>query len=192
VEDIARAARIAADPDAPARARVDALVQVVEAVSLRGIPIPDVIADAVDDVTLVDAAVALKRAGVVCAALHQLGPRPELESTRRRVVRRLIAAGASGTNLAALAFEIGDLSPAVTLATRDFEEHIAPRLGGARPNMIVDAWLGWLADQSDAAVTGVLRMLASRGAVLGSLLAHVSDARRLARLERLAGSTARS
>ncbi len=172
VDHVERAARVAADPDAPVRARVAALVAVVEAVSLAELAIPDTIADALDDGTLIEAAIKERQTNAVCAALHQLGPRSDLASTRKRVVRRLVAAGATGTNLADLAFQIGDLAAGATLAVRDLDDHLIARLARPRPEPIVEAWLGWLAEQSDAAVTAVLRMLVARGDSLDRLLAH--------------------
>ncbi|HEV7555285.1 MAG TPA: hypothetical protein VGO00_07525, partial [Kofleriaceae bacterium] len=102
-DDLERAARIAADPDAPMAARVDALARVVDEASLRGVAIPDAVADAIDDVALVDGATGSGRAGAVIAAVVLLGPGPELASSRRRIVRRLVAAGATGIALAGLA-----------------------------------------------------------------------------------------
>jgi hypothetical protein len=194
MDHVARAARVAADPDAAPRARVAALVAVVEAVSLHGLAIPDVIADALDDATLIDTAIATKQTAAVCAALHQLGRRPDLETTRRRVVRKLVAAGAGGTNLADLAFQIGDLAAGANLAVRDYHDHIVSRLGDHVASVdrsrvvgdpVVEAWLTWLADQSDAAATAVLRMLTSRGVSIAMLLAH-ADRQRAERLSRLA------
>jgi hypothetical protein len=171
MDHLARAAQTAADPDAPPRARIAALAAVVEAVSLHGLAIPDAIADAVDDPALIEAAIGQRQTSAICAALHQLGPRAELATTRRRVVRRLVAAGATGTNLADLAFQIGDLAAGVTLAVRDHDDHVVPRLASPPPDPIAEAWLTWLADQPDPAVAAVLRAIAARGP-LDPLLRH--------------------
>lgn len=165
--DLHAATSIACDPDAPVRARVEALVQVVETVALDEVAIPARIAEAVDDLALIDAAIAMRRTSVVCAALHQLGARPEVATTRKRVVRRLVAAGAGGIELAGLAIEIGDVVPAAGLAARDFDASIIPRLDRPPPDAVVGAWLGWLGDQPDIAVVAVLRRLAQ--SALGKL-----------------------
>ena len=171
--DLDADAAIAADPDAPARARVEALVRVVEAVSLRDLPVPAVLADAVDDLALVDAAVAMKEARAVCAALHQLGDRPELATTRKRIVRRLVAAGVTGLPLAGLAIAIGDVAPGASLAARDFREHIAALVPRLPPQRMVNAWLAWLADQPANAAAAILRAV---DPPLEELLAHADPA----------------
>lgn len=190
--DLDAAAAIACDPDAPVRNRVEALVQVVETVALDDLTIPVRIADAIDDLALIDAAISMRRTSIVCAALHQLGTRADLASTRKRVVRRLIAAGAGGIELAGLAIDIGDVLPAATLAAKDFETHIVPRLAGGPPDAIVGAWLGWLADQPDIAVVAVLRRLAQLAlGTLGTfdaLFAFATNPARSARLHSLARS----
>jgi len=171
--DLDADAAIAADPDAPARSRVEALVRVVEAVSLRKLPVPAVLADAVDDLALVDAAVAMKRAGAVCAALHQLGDRPELATTRKRIVRRLVAAGAGGLPLADLAIAIGDVAAGAALAAREYQTHIAPLVHRLPPHRVAGAFLAWLAEQPDLAVASVLNKL---DAPWDALFAHADPA----------------
>jgi hypothetical protein len=168
--DLDAVARTAADQDASLRSRVDALITVVERVSVYGVPIPEAIVVGLDDLDLVDAAHASGRANAVCAALHQLGPRHDLESTRKRVVRRLVARGAQGISLAGLAIEIGDVLPGSKLAAREFEELIAPRLSIAGDH-VVRAFLSWLAEQPDTAVAAVLRQLAGTTS-LAELVAH--------------------
>ncbi len=165
-------AALAADLDAPIAARVVALVAVVEAIAVTGGAIPDAIADAIDDLALVDGALAMARAASVCAALHALGPRDELTSTRKRVVRRMIAAGAPGLPLAQLALEIGDRAAGAGIAARDFTARIAPRLAAADPgDAIAGAWARWLArlDDDDAAA-----VLAARADVAQLLLPHAN------------------
>ena len=185
--DLDAAAAIACDPDLPVRQRVQALIDIVETVSVRDATIPDRVGDAIDDLALVDAAVAMKHASAVCAALHQLGPRPDLVTTRKRVVRRLIAAGVGGLALAGLAIDIGDVQPGAALAARDFDEHIAPRLVFAPSDAIVEAFLGWLAEKPDVALAAVLRQLASRVA-FEELFAFTKNPTRSERLRRMARS----
>ncbi|NVB83764.1 MAG: hypothetical protein HOV81_35645 [Kofleriaceae bacterium] len=186
--DLHAAAAIAADPDKPGRARVDALVQVVRLVSVTEQPIPDCIADAVDDLALVDAAVSRGAANAVCAALHQLGARPELATTRRRVVRRLIAAGVTGISLAGLAAEIGDCAAGASLAVRDFDDHVAARVTRLPPDLIVSSWLSWLAAQPDELALAALRTLVSRDVKLVAVLEHASNPRHADRLHALVRS----
>jgi hypothetical protein len=171
--DLDADAAIAADPDAPVQARVEALSRVVEAVSVRDLPVPEALADAVDDLALVDAAIALKRAGAVCAALHQLGDRPELATTRKRIARRMVAAGVIGLPLAGIAIAVGDVAAGSSLAARDFREHIAPLVPRLPPHRLVNAWLAWLADQPDIAVAMILRAV---DPALDALLAHADPA----------------
>lgn len=183
--ELARVAAVAADPDSPIAARIAALVTVVEAVSVEGAAIPDAIADAIDDLALVDGAVLARQGSAICAALHQLGARPDLETTRRRVVRRLIATGVKGLALAGLAIEIGDVAPGAALAVADYHDQIAPRVArGGDP--IVDAWLAWLAAQPELAAAAVLRQLAVRGVALDAVFACATKPDRIARLRVLA------
>jgi hypothetical protein len=170
--DLDAAAAIAADPDAPARARVDALVEVVETCSRRRVPPPTALVDAIDDLALVDAAIAWRKAGAVCAALIQLGPRPDLATTRKRIVRRLVAARVTGLPLAGLAISIGDEAAGVLLATRELAEHIVPLVPRMPPHPLVGAALAWLAAQppgATAAILGGLRVS------LEELLAHAAN-----------------
>ncbi|HEV7556518.1 MAG TPA: hypothetical protein VGO00_13725, partial [Kofleriaceae bacterium] len=104
-----------------------------------------------------------------------------LVSSRRRVVRRLVAAGATGIALAGLAIAIGDVAVGARLAARDYRESIAPRLG--RDDALVRAWLGVVSEQPDEAVVAILRALVDAGASLDQLFAH-APTDRLARLRR--------
>jgi hypothetical protein len=189
---IDRDARLAADPDAAIPARVAALVRVVEGTSLLGTVIPPVIAEAIDDGALVDAALATRRAGAVIAAVVLLGPDPALVSSRRRVVRRLVAAGETGIALAGLAITIGDVSAGVALVVRDYREAIVPRLGAWRftprqpaSDPVIGAWLGLVAEQPDPAATAIVRALADAGASLEVLFVHAPDRVRGDRLDHL-------
>lgn len=183
------ATAIACDPDAPARARVEALETVVETVSIEEVEIPERIVAALDDPTLVNAAIAMRKTSAVCAAFHQLGDRAELASTRKRVVRRLVAAGATGIELAGLAISIGDVVPGATLAVREFETAIAGRIAGGPPDVIVGAWLGWLADQPDTAAVAVLRRLAlGQSTDFDTLFAFATNPTQSGRLRGLARS----
>jgi hypothetical protein len=173
--DLGRSAAIAADPDAPLLDRVRAFVAAVERVSLGAGAPPESLADAVDDIALVDAVVAARRPDVVCAALRQLGERPELATTRRRVVRRLVVLGATGLPVAGLALEIGDLDTGARLAARDFVEHVAPRAGRIVPDPLVRAWLAWLARLEANAFRAVLGALIASGAELSAVLSHATD-----------------
>jgi hypothetical protein len=171
--DLDADAAIAADPDAPVQRRVEALVRAVRAVSLRRSPVPAALADAVDDLALVDAAVAMQRAGAVCAALVQLGDREDLATTRKRIVRRLVAGGATGLPLAGLAIAIGDVAPGAALAAREYATHIAPLVHRLPPHRLVGAFLAWLAGQPDLAVAAVLRAI---DAPWDALFAHADPA----------------
>jgi hypothetical protein len=173
--DLDATAALAADPDRPTSTRVRALISVVERVSLDAGALPEAIADALDDVVLVDAVVAARRADVVCAALHRLGARSDLASTRRRVVRRLVAAGASGLALAGLAVAIGDRDAGVQLAVRDFSEHIVARARSLAPDPMVRAWLAWLAKLDETASRAVIRTLRARDLTLAAALEHATD-----------------
>lgn len=165
-----REATILADRDASLVARLKALATIVEVVSVEEVEMPDIVSDAIQDSTLISAAVAMKQTNAVCAALQLLGNRPELASTRKSIVRKLVAAGATGLNLAALAFQIGDLKPAATLVARDFVENIVPRLSA--PDHVVGAWLAWVAARSDAELTAIVNQLSARGAQLELLYRH--------------------
>jgi hypothetical protein len=57
-DEFAAVAALAADPDEPIAVRVVALAAVVEAASVCDLAVPDVLAEAVDDLALVDACVA--------------------------------------------------------------------------------------------------------------------------------------
>ena len=170
--DLEAAARTAADQAQPLRSRVAALISAVEGATIHGVALPEAIVDALDDLQLVDAVHASGRANAVCAALYELGPRPDLESSKKRVVRRLIAHGASGISLAGLAIEIGDVQPGARLAVREFEAEVAPRLALERDH-VVHAWLSWLSDQPDTAIAIILRQLAGRTSLAG--LAAIAD-----------------
>ena len=146
-DEFSAIAALAADPDEPAGARVVALAAVVEACAVCDLGVPEVLADAVDDLALVDAALVRGQPGAVIAALIGLGARADLATTRRRVVRRLVAAGATGLPLAGLAIAIGDVDAGVALAVRDHDRHVAGR--GDDP--IVRAWRAWLAAQPEHA-----------------------------------------
>ena len=178
-------AAIVADRDASLVARLKALAAIVEAVSVEEVPMPDSVVEALEDATLIGAAVAMKQVDAVCAALHLLGPRPELASTRKTIVRKLIAAGAGGLGLASLAFSLGDIAAGSTLAARDFAQHIVPRLAGAS-DPVVGGWLAWLAEQSDPVASAVLRHVLARGTELDRMLVHAnaSHADRLRTLAR--------
>lgn len=166
-------AAIVADRGASLVARLKALATIVETVSIEEVPIPEAVVDALEDSTLISAAVAMKQVDAVCAALKLLGPRPELASTKMTIVRKLIAAGGGGIPLASLAFSLGDIAAGSTLAARDFAQHIVPRLP-AVPDPVVGAWLAWLADQTDAAASAVLRHILARGTELDRMLAHAN------------------
>jgi hypothetical protein len=142
-----------ADRDAPIATRIDALTAIVGAVAIgRGDlagALADAVVDALDDLGLVDALVARGRADVAVAALHQLGVRADVDSTRRRLVRRLLAAGVSGLPLAGLAIAIGDHAAGVALAVRDYRAHVAVRVARLPPDPIAAAFAHWLADQPE-------------------------------------------
>jgi len=190
-DDLERTARIAADPDAAVMTRVDALAHVVDVVSLGAGPIPDAIhaalAEAIDDLALVDAAISARHAGAVIAAVVLIGPQPQLASSRRRVVRRLVAAGGTGIALAGLAISIGDVASGVTLFVRDYRDSIVPRLDDWRlgSHALVGAWLAIVAEQPDDAALAILGALEASGASLDQLCAHAPDARRKDRLDQL-------
>jgi hypothetical protein len=186
--DLDAATAIVCNPDAPVRQRVDALVRVVEGVSLADTAIPPRIANALDDPSVIDAAIAMRRTSSVCAALHHLGPAPELSSTRKRVVRRLVAAGAGGIELAGLAIDVGDVVPGANLALRDYESAIVPRLAGGPPDPVVSAWLAFLSDQPDTAAVAILRRLSTAGHDIDRLLTFSANPTHAARLATLARS----
>jgi len=159
-------AGLAADPDAPVAARVVALVAVIEAIGEHDAPVPEAVADAIDDLALVDGALALGRAALVCAALHALGERPDLETSRRRVVRRLVAAGAGGLPLASLALAIGDRAAGAAVAVRDFDARIAPRLPCEPGDALAAGWARWLARLADADAAAVIAVRADLARLL--------------------------
>jgi hypothetical protein len=183
--DLDALAAIAADPDAPVRTRVEALVAVVEQVSRRRVDPPAALADALDDLALVDAAVAQKRAGAVCAALVQLGEAPELATMRKRIVRRLVAAGATGLPLAGLAIAVGDVGPGANLAVRELATHVVPLVTRLPPHRLVDATIRWLAEQPDTAIAAILGKLDVN---IDALLAHGTNSEAVARVRALARS----
>jgi len=167
-------AAVAADPDAPIAKRLAALSAIVDQVAIRGMAPPDQLAEAVDDLALVDAALATGQTHDVCAALHQLGPRPELATTRKRVVRRLVAAGADGLALAGLALAIGDVPVGARLAADDYAKHIVPRLLRLAPDPLVGAWARWLVTRDPVAGAAVAAALRANGADLTALAVHAT------------------
>lgn len=171
-EALAAVAALAADPDAPVVARVVALGAIVDACALRDLAPPDDLAGALDDLALVDAAVTLGRSVAVCAALTLLGAHPELVTTRRRVVRRLLARGVVGLPLGLLALRLGDVTVGVGLVARDYHAHIAPRIGQPAPDALVAAWLAVVAGLPAAARVATWRGLALGAAPRAELLAH--------------------
>jgi hypothetical protein len=157
IEQLDAVAWLAIDRDAPARVRLVALRAVVEAASLRDKPIPEILIEVVDDLAIVEAAVAHGFTDAICAALIKLGPRPDLVSTRRRAVRKLIAQGASGLPLAGLAFDLGDLISGALLASKDYAKYVEPLVGRPAPEPMVRAYLAWLTSlEKDQAVLAVL------------------------------------
>lgn len=162
-----------ADRDASGADRVAALQRVVAGLAVADGPAPaeirDLLADALDDLALVDAAVARKQSGAVCAALHAAGE-PTSPSTRR-VVRRLLAAGAAGLPLADLAIAIGDVAVGANLARHDYYAHVASHVENLPPDSIARAFAHWLADLPEQAGRTVAARLECD---LVALAAHAS------------------
>ncbi len=173
IGQVGAVAALAADPDAPLAARVVALAAVVDAVAVTDARMPDAIAEALDDLGFVDGAHAMGRTAAVCAALHVLGARDEVASTRRRVVRRLVAAGVVSLPLAELALVIGDRAAGASVAARDFTAQIAPRLPATPGEPAAAAWARWLArlDDDDAAA-----VLGARADIAQLLVPHANAA----------------
>ena len=164
-------AAVAADLDAPLPVRITATAALVEAAAIGDVDVPPALADALDDLAFVDGAVAAKRGSVICALLHYLGAGPDLASTRRRVVRRLVVAGHTGLPLAGLALQIGDLAPGALLAAADFSAVIAPRLANLAPDHDVAAWGRWLVNLPTPAAQAVVVALGDR---VRGLLRHAA------------------
>ena len=155
-------AAVAGNLDAPLPVRIAATAALVDAAAIGDLAIPIELADALDDLGLIDAAVVAQRASVICAALHYLGPRPELASTRKRIVRRLVAAGHKGLPLAGLAMQVGDLAAGALLAVADFTASIAPRTANVVPDPGVAAWGRWLVNLPGPAALAVVTALGDR------------------------------
>jgi hypothetical protein len=98
------------------------------------------------------------------------------------VVRRLLAAGASGLPLADLAIAIGDVAAGATLARHDYHAHVAEHVENVPPDPIARAFAHWLAGLPEQAGQVVAARLACD---LVQLAAHASRAGAADRLRSL-------
>ena len=167
-------AAVAADRDAPLPVRMAAVAALVEAQAVGDLEVPGELAEALDDLALVDAAVTSGRGATICAALHALRGRIGVTSLRR-VVRRLVVAGLTGLPIAGLSLEIGDLATGSSLAVRDFTADVSPGLHRIAPDPDVATWIRWVLGRPPAAARAVLHAL---GDQVTPLLVHASPTER--------------
>jgi hypothetical protein len=188
--EIALLAEIAADPDEPATRRAVALAAATGAIAIVDARAPDLLGDAIDDNAVIDAAIAAGVGHALTAAAAQLGDRVD-PSSRRRLGRRLVAAGVGGTNVVELLAVAGDHEAAATAAAADLEARIAPRLRAGDVGGDVIVWAGILVDwherYGEPVVGAMIESLRRDPATVSRVIAIVSRLRHVQRsaVERL-------
>jgi len=146
------------------RLRAAALLGVVTAADLCGLPLPDAALAAVEDPLVIDAALQYRLASALTGALFGLPDGAAERRTRRLIGRRLIAAGERGPHVTRVLLDAGEFDSAVRAALDDYFDNVAPRL--ERPDAVTRVFaevaLEWAERAPDTMFTPFVRGLAMR------------------------------
>lgn len=169
---------VAADDTRAPVVRLAALHATATAASLTELPLPDSVADAIQDTLLVDAALAYDLPQAVIGALRQLPVDDRgLRFVRVLVGRRLLAARSYGSHVTQVLIDGGDLDAAARAAALHFGL-LAPHLS-ATPMPVHAAWarlaIGWMKEHERMFIT-LCRELNARADGSAEGLADLIDA----------------